>query len=190
MSILIKMFPLLFIGAGLGIGQQCDELKNLGMRDLVHFLETHPPNDRSKPFCTEFVIREIGTHAYAAGIPVVLKFLIFRRELADWEKSGVQLRMGGDPYPAPDALYNFGRAVLPQMAEYLAAGRTTQERANALAVVEYNFRDEPPDGVKFLLAERQKRSSPSAKSAFVIAATELAGRCPSRLRGTCLSILN
>lgn len=189
MSILIKISPLLLIGAGLASGQQCDELKNLGMEDLVHFLEAHPPADRSKPFCTEFALHEIGTHGYAAGIPILLKFLTLRRELTDWEKTGVQLHPGGDPYPGPDALFNFGVAILPQLVEYLAAERTRQERSNALEVVEYNFRDEPPEGVKFLLNERQKRSSPDAKSSLDLAAEELATRCPPASRDACSAAL-
>ena len=97
------------------------------MADLVRFLEAHPPADRSTPFCTQFALHEIGTHEYAPEVPLILKFLTFRRELAEWEKNGVMIRTGGDPYPGMDALAEFGRAVLPPLVEYLAAERARQE---------------------------------------------------------------
>ena len=175
-------------------GQECERLKGAPPEQLRALLVDRSPDDRSEPFCTELALWTLGASHDAMSIPLLFKYLTFKREPDDLEKAGVIHRIG-TPYPAVNALQGFGpgsgeppKAIISAILEYLSQPLTDLQRANAVDILTYHFREQPEAGVRTLIEASKKRRG-SAGVAVRSAAKLLAQRCSRKSRESCIAEL-
>jgi len=85
--------------------------QNARPTDLVSFLEGAGSGQENAE-CVTLLIDALGKQAYAPAIPVLIKFLDFRRPRTEREKLGLHVQMRGF-YPAVNALEQIGDEALP-----------------------------------------------------------------------------
>jgi hypothetical protein len=184
----------IFAGAMPAPGQECNRLKGATTEQLRAFLTVHTPDDRTEPFCTELALRTLGGNRDTASVSLMFEYMTFKREPDDLEKSGMIHRIG-TPYPAVEALQGFGpgsgeppQAIIAAVLNYLSQPLTDRQKANAVEILAYYYREQPPVGVRYLLEESKKRTG-SAAEGVKSAAELLAQNCPRKSRESCLQEL-
>jgi len=133
----MMMFALSLFFSNRAVGQECPSLNNALPAELLSFLSaTEPSQDNAE--CLTWAIKSLGTQKYEAAIPVLAKFLDFKRPLSDLEKKGFYLHLPSvwEMYPAADALDRFGEKALPTLINVIKGESGSDvARQNAIAVL-------------------------------------------------------
>src|SRR5947209_15058505 len=96
----------------------CNGLQNAASSELVSYLRKNIPNQGNAE-CVAFAINKIGEQRYEPAVPVLTKFLEFRRppNARQKQRRFVLEHDGKSIYPAANALEQIGRNALPGVAE-------------------------------------------------------------------------
>jgi hypothetical protein len=94
----------------------CSEANLKSAAKLMSLLHDRPADFR--PACIDRAIHHLGELRAIEAIPILLRYLDYRREPMESEKQGVFLR-GGDWYPAVSGLYQIGEPAITPLADVI-----------------------------------------------------------------------
>src|SRR5215472_16285059 len=96
MTIVLSLFV-----SNCALSQDCESLKNALPAELVSFISAAVSN-RDNAECITFAIKTLGAQKYEPAIPILVKFLDFKRPPSDSEKIGFSLHPPSvwEVYPA------------------------------------------------------------------------------------------
>jgi len=177
--LLVWVFSLFVLNSALGQG--CPSLRDAQPAELVSFLSAAMP-DQSNSECIAWAIKTLGAKKYEAALPVLARYLDFKRPPNELEKDGVYLHPSSvwQVYPAAAAFDEFGEKALPTLINVIRSASATElARQNAIAVLMAIHKYETPKGVALLKEEEVKATDDSSKrrlrSAISIAVAKWCG---------------
>jgi hypothetical protein len=161
----VMTFVFSLIVANYAFGQECQSLSNALPAELVSFISAAVPSQDNAE-CIAWAITTLGAQKCEPAIPVLTKFLDFKRPPSDLEKTGLYLHPNGvlQVYPAAAALEQFGEKALPALINVIK-GRSASEVAtqNATAVLMIIHKYDPSKGIALLKQEEVKANDDSSK---------------------------
>lgn len=185
-------FAVGFLSVHHATAQECKSLLHVGMDGLVSYLDRTAPNNENAE-CITFAIKALSGHRYEPAVPVLIKFLDFRRPPNALEKAHFFSTGLGDIYPAKDALEeiqemreNARSAVLSGLLSAIgSASRSAAARENAVAVWMMLHRDRSSKGVVLLREEAVKASNPAVRENFIWALSKAQTLCNPSDKSRC-----
>jgi hypothetical protein len=136
------------------------------------------------PECARKAIEVIRTNSYRPAIDVLFRYLDFRPT-----PEGVPaMRDASDPtgreYPAADALFDFGKSILPRVKRVIRDGeQTPTSRLNAARIY---FGLEPgPDAIRFIVGAAHDAGDADASTKLAQFAVDAVRYCAEEQRGSC-----
>jgi len=177
-------------------GQDCG-IEEKGPQEAIHFLQIAKNDSSVDPACITVAIRQLERIQSQESIHILVEYLDFRRPPRDEEKVGLSLRVPTIPelYPAVSVLFSSGKTALPALARVIGIGSPTYSalsQKHAMVAVMLIYRDEPVQGIKFLLeaASKEKEKDPDASARLRQSASDALHWCGQNVRAECEAVLN
>ena len=161
------------------IAQECEQLKDAASDQLLSYLADLKP-DETNAQCITFAIGKLGDQRYEPAVPVIMKFLDFRRPVSVREKQGlyVHIQSTDEVYPAARYLEEMGDKAVHAVLDAIKANSTSPiARKNAVFVWMEIYKSEPPRGVSLLREELDKSDEARTKQNLKWALSEALTLC-------------
>ncbi len=146
------------------------------------------------PICTAFAIRELGRERYLPAVPALVKALDFKAP-ETLPQPARPIRPGpitwvGSVYPAANALFQIGKAVVPALLDAIASPKTTDLVVrNVIELLVATYREDPAEAVTVLVHASRARTDHVASQRLWEAAERVSLRCVEPSRNRCLEAL-
>jgi hypothetical protein len=171
---------------------QCDDLRSASVEQATSFIE-RAPDDAASAKCVQIAFDLIGSLPTEQAVPVLLKYLGYKRPLNDGERLGI-FKHGDGPgtlYPALHELVHLGSASEPGVIRFIGeskdASRTVLDNAiHALVLIHHG------DGlavVQKLHSESGIAVDPDASRRLQSAAKDATKWCDERWGEKCADAL-
>lgn len=165
----------------------CADLENKKPELLLEYLQGERPRlDRN---CALYAIEQLGNDHYEAAIKTLIGYLDYRSpDPPSVTLLGVKVtpKLSWAPYLAVDALFQIGKAAIPQLVEAIAdASASDLVHNNAGDTVLLIYREDMPEGVAVLARASHARSDPAESIHLVDQARRQAGKCILEMRNDC-----
>jgi hypothetical protein len=176
------------------LGQECQSLHNALPSDLMSFISGTVPNQGNAE-CVAWALKALGAQKYEPAIPLLAKFLDFKRPPNDDEKNGILLHAPSiwSLYPAAGALDQFGEKALPELVSVIKSESTSNvARENAVAVLMMGtYKYHRANGVALLKHEEANTNDDSSKKRLRAAiSTAVAKWCIGSEQAECKDAAN
>jgi hypothetical protein len=166
----------------------CADLENKKPEMLQEYLQGE--RSRLDRNCALYAIEHLGNDHYEAAIKTLIGYLDYRAPdppTYSAPDGPVILKVAWwAPYLAVDALFQIGKAAIPQLVEAIADASTSdQARNNAGDAVLLIYREDMPEGVAVLARASHTRTDPAESIRLVDQARRQADKCSPRWRNDC-----
>jgi len=171
---------------------QCDDLRSASVEQATSYIE-HAPDDAASAKCVQIAFDVIGSLPTEQAVPVLLKYLGYKRPLNDGERHGFFMHGNGPEtlYPAVHELFHLGSASEPGVIRFIGeskdASRTVLNNAiYALVLIHHG------DGlavVQELHSESGGAVDPDASKRLQSAAKDATKWCDERWKEKCADAL-
>lgn len=177
----VWMFWLPAVASNASAAGACAQLENKKPEARLEYLRGHRAGlDRG---CVLYAIRALGHDRYTAAIKTLIGYLDYR--VPDGPNPIAHIHTGS-AYPAHTALFEIGKAAVPQLTGAIAdEGTSDLVRNNAADTVFAIYRENVPGGIAALVSAAHARSDPMASLRLMDQARRLAARCTVDIRSDC-----
>jgi hypothetical protein len=168
----------------------CGDLENKQPESLMEYLQGE--RSRLNRDCVLYAIEQLGNAHYAPAIRTLVGYLGYRKsDPPNFGSPAAPLIPGhpewsGSIYPAGSALFQIGKAAVPQLIEVIADASTSDlVRNNAGDVVFGIYREDPAQGIAALVSAAHAKTDPMDSLRLMDQARRQADRCSQQRRNDC-----
>lgn len=182
MQNLCALFVLVVFSAGIAPALDCPREVASEPSELVQFLKTQA--SIAAPGCVTQAITRLSNFRTPLGSAVLIDLLDFRRPESLKEK--YHLGDTNDKYPAVPALFSVGLPAIPPLLIRLQSGKLSEvARANAIRVVVFIHRENPPEAVRNFKEAAGKAHTQEEASRLRSCARDAVAFCSEGWRARC-----
>ncbi len=174
------------------LGPPCP-IENANKQQIIKFLLSARSCSPATAECITVAIQKLKNAQSIEEIEILADYLDFRRPPREEEKAGLALRLQvtGELYHAAGQLFLIGRPALPALIQVIGNGKSSVlAHENAVDTLMQIYRNEPLEGVKFLLEQSTKAADVYIGIRLRQSASEAARLCGSTARPQCESLLS
>jgi hypothetical protein len=185
---LVGVLPFLGATSPAFAAYPCADLENKKPELRLAYLQGE--RSRLDRNCALYAIEQLGNDHYEAAIRTLIGYLDYRAPdppAYSAPDGPIVLKVAWwRPYPAVDALFQIGKAAIPQLVEAIAdASASDLVHNNAGDTVLLIYREDMPGGVAVLARASHTRSDPAESIHLVDQARRQAGKCILEMRNDC-----
>jgi hypothetical protein len=172
---------------GKAYGQAAEDCSVSKPEDALAYLKQDRAN--ASPDCARRAIETVSEAEYRPAIDTLFQYLDFTPVPPDVAPSADMSQPTGRVYPAADALFGFGKYVLPRVKQVIRDD--DQSPLSRLNAAEIYFCLEPgPGSIRFIVKASRDSGSGEAHTKLIELAMKVVRYCPDEQRQACDDALN
>lgn len=174
------------------VAQECGSLRSGSIAAAVDYID-HASDGPDVASCVQFAFEQIATNPPVEAIPILVKYLGYKRPLNDAEQRGIFMHGKGPSvlYPAVHELGKIGSDAEPALVAFIAngTGKNSPEVENSLYAMLLIHHGNVVPVIRNLRIGADKSTTSASRDRLEAAATRMMKWCDDRARAECEAAL-